>query len=68
MEASSRAALAEVRERLQELTSAPSGLLEKAKDRITGQERAVSGPDSLVGGMPGGQGWPPRAGRGASPV
>jgi F-type H+-transporting ATPase subunit delta len=42
MEASSRAALAET------LTSAPSGLLEKAKDRLTGQARAVSGPE-LVG-------------------
>jgi F-type H+-transporting ATPase subunit delta len=48
MEASSRAALAEVRERLGTLTSAPSGLLEKAKDRLTGQARAVSGPE-LVG-------------------
>ncbi len=48
MEASSRAALAEVRERLATLTSAPSGLLEKAKDRLTGQARAVSGPE-LVG-------------------
>jgi F-type H+-transporting ATPase subunit delta len=45
MEASSRAALAEVLERLQTLTSAPSGLLEKAKDRLTGQARAVSGPE-----------------------
>jgi F-type H+-transporting ATPase subunit delta len=48
MEASSRAALAEVRERLGTLTSAPSGLLEKAKDRLTGQARAISGPE-LVG-------------------
>ena len=47
MEASSRAALAEVRERLATLTSAPSGLLEKAKDRITGQARAVSGPELM---------------------
>ena len=47
MEASSRAALAEVRERLATLTSAPSGLLEKARDRLTGQARAVSGPELL---------------------
>ncbi len=30
--------------------------------------RAASWPDSLIGGMPGGHGWPPRAGSGASPV
>jgi F-type H+-transporting ATPase subunit delta len=48
MEASSRAALAEVRERLATLTSAPSGLLEKAKDRLTGQARAVSGPELVA--------------------
>ena len=30
--------------------------------------RAVSAADSPIGGMPGGQGWPPRAGSGASPV
>ena len=49
MEASSRAATAEVRERLDELTRAPSGMLEKAKDRLTGQpHRAVSGPELLA--------------------
>jgi hypothetical protein len=30
--------------------------------------RAVSAGDSPIGGMPGGQGWPPRAGSGAVPV
>ncbi len=29
--------------------------------------RAVSAIDSLIGAMPGGQGWPPRTGTGASP-
>ena len=29
--------------------------------------RAVSASDSSIGGMPGGQGWPPRAGTGAPP-
>ena len=49
MEASSRAATAEVRERLDELTRAPSGMLEKAKERLTGQpHRAVSGPELLA--------------------
>jgi len=49
MEASSRAATAEVRERLDELTRAPSGLLEKAKDRLTGQpHRAISGPELVA--------------------
>jgi F-type H+-transporting ATPase subunit delta len=48
MEASSRAAMAAVLERLDQLSSAPSGLLEKAKDRLTGQpHRAVSGPELL---------------------
>jgi F-type H+-transporting ATPase subunit delta len=46
MDASSRAALAEARERLGELSRPASGLLEKAKDRLTGQPaRAVSGED-----------------------
>ncbi|MCW2701531.1 MAG: atpH [Blastococcus sp.] len=48
MEASSRAATAEVRKRLDELTRAPSGVLEKAKDRLTGHPRAVSGPELLA--------------------
>ena len=30
--------------------------------------RAVSAADSPIGGMPGGQGWPSRAGSGAVPV
>jgi F-type H+-transporting ATPase subunit delta len=48
MDASSRAALAEVRERLAELTRPASGLLERARDALTGQERAVSS-EELVG-------------------
>jgi F-type H+-transporting ATPase subunit delta len=49
MEASTRAALAEARERLDALTRAPSGVLEKAKDRLTGQPpRVVSGPELLA--------------------
>jgi F-type H+-transporting ATPase subunit delta len=48
MEASSRVALVQARERLDELTRVPSGVLEKAKDRLTGQpHRAVSGPELL---------------------
>ncbi|WP_448627220.1 F0F1 ATP synthase subunit delta [Geodermatophilus sp. URMC 64] len=49
MDASSRAALAEARERLEALTTPASGLLERAKDRLTGQpSRAVSA-DELSG-------------------
>jgi F-type H+-transporting ATPase subunit delta len=48
MHASSRAALAEVRERLEERTRPASGLLDRAKERLTGQTRAVSA-DELVG-------------------
>ena len=49
MEASSRAAIARVRERLEELTRPPSGLLERAKDRLTGQPaRAATGPELLA--------------------
>jgi F-type H+-transporting ATPase subunit delta len=48
MEASSRAALAEARERLEELTRPASGVLEKAKDRLTGHARATSGDELLV--------------------
>jgi F-type H+-transporting ATPase subunit delta len=49
MEASSRAATAQVRERLEELTRPASGLLEKAKDRLTGQPaRAATGPELLA--------------------
>jgi F-type H+-transporting ATPase subunit delta len=45
MHASSRAALAEVRERLDALTRPASGLLERAKDRLTSAPRAASGSD-----------------------
>jgi F-type H+-transporting ATPase subunit delta len=49
MEASTRAALIQVRERLDQLSRPASGLLEKTKDRLTGQpHRAVSAPE-LVG-------------------
>jgi F-type H+-transporting ATPase subunit delta len=49
MDASSRAATAQVRERLEELTRPPAGLLEKAKDRLTGQPaRAATGPELLA--------------------
>ena len=48
MHAASRAALAEVRERLDELTRPASGLLERAKDRLTGAPRAASG-EELIG-------------------
>jgi F-type H+-transporting ATPase subunit delta len=49
MEASSRAAMAQVRERLDHLTHPPAGVLEKAKDRLTGQpQRVVSGPELLA--------------------
>jgi F-type H+-transporting ATPase subunit delta len=48
MHASSRAALAEVRERLEELTRPAPGLLERAKDRLTGQARPTTGVD-LIG-------------------
>ena len=48
MEASSRVAMGQARERLEHLTRAPAGLLEKAKDRLTGQpSRAVSGPEMI---------------------
>jgi F-type H+-transporting ATPase subunit delta len=42
MDASSRAALAVVRERLGEITRPASGLLERARDRLAGQERAAT--------------------------
>jgi F-type H+-transporting ATPase subunit delta len=48
MEASTRAATVEVHERLAQLTRPASGLLEKAKDRLTGQPaRAATGPELL---------------------
>ncbi|MDP9389976.1 MAG: F0F1 ATP synthase subunit delta [Actinomycetota bacterium] len=46
MEASSRESLARARERLAELTREPSGLLQRTKDRVTGQARATT-PDEL---------------------
>ncbi|TFV80247.1 F0F1 ATP synthase subunit delta [Blastococcus sp. CT_GayMR20] len=49
MEASSRAALAEARERLDQLSRPASGVLERAKDRLTGQPaRAATGPELLA--------------------
>ena len=48
MEASSRVALAVARERLEELTHDPSGLLGKARDRITGQSRATTADEQLT--------------------
>jgi F-type H+-transporting ATPase subunit delta len=49
MEASSRAALIEVRERLEQLSRPASGVLERAKDRLTGQpSRAATGPELLA--------------------
>jgi F-type H+-transporting ATPase subunit delta len=48
MEASSRAALAEARARLEALSRPASGVLEKAKDRLTGQSRAATGPELLA--------------------
>ena len=48
MEASSRAALAVARERLDALTRDPSGLLGKARDRLTGQPRATSAEDQVA--------------------
>ena len=46
MEASSRESLARARERLAELTREPSGLLQRTKDRVTGQARATT-PEEL---------------------
>ncbi|MGY1604637.1 F0F1 ATP synthase subunit delta [Geodermatophilus sp. SYSU D00815] len=47
MEASSREALAAVREQLVEQTRGASGLLEKARERVTGTPRAASDADLL---------------------
>lgn len=49
MEASSRASLAVVRERLAERTRPASGLLERAKDRLTGQPPRAATADELSG-------------------
>jgi F-type H+-transporting ATPase subunit delta len=48
MDASSRAAMAAARERLAELTRPASGVIERTKDRLTGQPRATSGPELLA--------------------
>ena len=49
MEASSRAALIEARERLEQLSRPAAGVLAKAKDRLTGQPaRAATGPELLA--------------------
>jgi F-type H+-transporting ATPase subunit delta len=48
MEASSRAALVEARARLDEVTRPASGVIEKAKDRLTGHARAISAPEQLA--------------------
>ncbi|MGY2084629.1 F0F1 ATP synthase subunit delta [Blastococcus sp. SYSU DS0539] len=48
MDASSRAALAAARERLDELTHDPTGFLGKARDRLTGQARATAAEDQLA--------------------
>jgi F-type H+-transporting ATPase subunit delta len=49
MEANSRAALVEARERLDQLTRPASGVIERAKDRLTGQPpRAATGPELLA--------------------
>jgi len=48
MEASTRAATVEVRERFGQLTRPASGVLERARDRLTGQPaRAATGPELL---------------------
>jgi len=48
MEASSRAAIAAARARLDELTRPASGVLERTKDRLTGQARAITGPELVT--------------------
>jgi F-type H+-transporting ATPase subunit delta len=48
MDAASRAGMATARERLVELTRPASGLLERARDRVTGQPRVVDAAD-LIG-------------------
>lgn len=49
MEASTRAATLQVRERLEQLTRPASGIVEKARDRLTGQPaRAATGPELLA--------------------
>jgi len=48
MEASSRAASAAARERLDEVTRPASGVIGRTKDRLTGQARATTGPELLA--------------------
>jgi F-type H+-transporting ATPase subunit delta len=49
MEASTRAAMVAAQERLEQLSRPASGLLEKAKDRLTGQPpRTATGPELLA--------------------
>lgn len=48
MEASSRLALVAARERLDELTRGPAGIIEKARDRLTGQARATTADELLA--------------------
>ena len=48
MDASSRGALAAARERLGELTRPSAGLIEKARERLTGHERAASSSEELL--------------------
>jgi F-type H+-transporting ATPase subunit delta len=49
MEASSRSSLVEARQRLDQLSRPASGVLERAKDRLTGQPpRAATGPELLA--------------------
>jgi F-type H+-transporting ATPase subunit delta len=48
MEASSRAAIAAARARLDELTRPATGVLERTKDRLTGHARATTGPELVT--------------------
>jgi F-type H+-transporting ATPase subunit delta len=48
MEASSRAAIAAARARLDELTRPAKGVLERTKDRLTGHARATTGPELVT--------------------
>jgi F-type H+-transporting ATPase subunit delta len=48
MEASSRESLGQARERLAELTREPSGLLARARERLTGQQRGTSTDELLT--------------------
>jgi F-type H+-transporting ATPase subunit delta len=48
MEASSQAAIAAARARLDELTRPATGVLERTKDRLTGHARATTGPELVT--------------------